>query len=459
MSSGDDSKAPSSQAPLYLWGGSLVPSKKFVANLHRVMTDGQFQKWRAAFASTILDEVQVKLLKSRSDNEPLVDATDPGARIITSFLFLLGLQIPAVEALQGGVLHHGVCSEPVYPQRLPGDHVLRESEPFLHVGVDVRHFERYAQVRVWKTKLFDGLSQGDHAWHDDVLEVSGRWEGDVGDSPLVPTTYCYVSDISKQLELGPDMAKVCCALNIPLKFREWRWLLSEYREVDAGLSPAEDVERWKQNGPNPDDLPAGQEKCSAESPPKRKAAAKSSRGEATSSHEKNGSPSRKKPRLPSAEKTQVGYAPSSSTRVKHTLENHDVLCEATRAQPKSAERQRDVDIPPRSLSRLHRLKDGDRSGKSAHDPVVESRAVKRGVDSVSLTHLEMRLAEAKRMRESSAQAKCSSLTLVVDPNANKSSPAGDACVSDLLKMNFLSNPSSCAELVDHIRQAGDLGTF
>ena len=54
----------------------------------------------------------------------------------------------------------------------------------------VRHFEDYAQVRIYKAKLFDSLSQGDHAWHDDVLEVNGRWEGDVGDGPLVPITYC-----------------------------------------------------------------------------------------------------------------------------------------------------------------------------------------------------------------------------------------------------------------------------
>ncbi|CAL8163990.1 unnamed protein product [Prunus armeniaca] len=207
-------------------------------------------------------------------------------------------------------------------------------------------------------------------------------------------------------------------------------------------------------------------------------------GKATSSQTKNGSPSRKKPRLHSAKKTQVGSAPLSSARVKHlvgtdstkvggmrgargvlpepladTLENHDVLPEAARARPRSAERQRDADIPPRNSSHLHRSKDGDRSGKSAHDPAVESWAVKCGVDSVSLNPLEMRLAKAKRMRESSARAKGSSPASAVDPKANKSSLAGDACVSDLLKTNFLSNPSSCAELVYHIRQAGDLGTF
>ena len=227
----------------------------------------------------------------------------------------------------------------------------------------------------------------------------------------------------------------------------------------------------KQNGPDPDDLLGGQEECSAESLSKRKAAAKSSRGEATSSHAKDGSPLRKKPRPPSAEKTQVGSAPSSSARVKHlvgadstkiggmrsirgvlpespadTLENHDMFREAARARPSSAERQRDADIPPRSSSRLHRSKDGDRNRKSAHDPE-------------SLTPLEMKLAEAKKMRESSARAKGSSSTSAVGPKVNKPSSVGDACVSDLLKTNFLSNPSSCAELVDHIRQAGDLGTF
>ncbi|CAL2266593.1 unnamed protein product [Prunus armeniaca] len=48
---------------------------------------------------------------------------------------------------------------------------------------------------------------------------------------------------------------------------------------------------------------------------------------------------------------------------------------------------------------------------------------------------------------------------VADPKADKSSPAGDASVSVLVKMHFLSSSSACAELVDQIRQAGDLGTF
>lgn len=32
-------------------------------------------------------------------------------------------------------------------------------------------------------------------------------------------------------------------------------------------------------------------------------------------------------------------------------------------------------------------------------------------------------------------------------------------MSDLLKTNFLSSPSACAKLADHIHQASDIGTF
>ncbi|KAI5339308.1 hypothetical protein L3X38_018580 [Prunus dulcis] len=46
------------------------------------------------------------------------------------------------------------------------------------------------------------------------------------------------------------------------------WLLSDDQEEIGGLPTAEDVERWKQDGSNPDDLPAAQEECSVE-PPQR----------------------------------------------------------------------------------------------------------------------------------------------------------------------------------------------
>ncbi|CAL2240728.1 unnamed protein product [Prunus armeniaca] len=58
-------------------------------------------------------------------------------------------------------------------------------------------------------------------WNTDVLEVNRKWEGEVGDSLLVPITYCHERDISKKLDLKPNMAKVHQALNISARFREW----------------------------------------------------------------------------------------------------------------------------------------------------------------------------------------------------------------------------------------------
>ncbi|CAL9011913.1 unnamed protein product [Prunus brigantina] len=46
-----------------------------------------------------------------------------------------------------------------------------------------------------------------------------------------------------------------------------------------------------------------------------------------------------------------------------------------------------------------------------------------------------------------------------DPKLDKFSSVGDGCVFDLLKMNFLSRPSACFKLVDHIHQASDLDAF
>ncbi|CAL8168932.1 unnamed protein product [Prunus armeniaca] len=116
--------------------------------------------------------------------------------------------------------------------------------------------------------------------------------------------------------------------------------------------------------------------------------------------------------------------------------DRDMLSKVVRARSSSlVERQRDADAPFRNSS------------------------LKHGVDLTSQIPLEVRLAEARKARESSARTKGSSATSATDPKVDKSSPAGDAGVSDLLKTQFLSSPSSCAELVDQIRQAGDLGTF
>lgn len=100
------------------------------------------------------------------------------------------------------------------------------------------------------------------------LHCEGMWEGDVSDGLRVPTTYCpgmsrtthldyfnfffffwlidfyipfAVSKISKRLDLEPDTNKVREALSIPPEFREWHWLLSEYRMEECGLPPARDI--------------------------------------------------------------------------------------------------------------------------------------------------------------------------------------------------------------------------
>ncbi|KAI5335966.1 hypothetical protein L3X38_026100 [Prunus dulcis] len=200
MSSGDGSKAPGSQSPLYLWGGFIVHSKKFVANLHRVKTYAQFQKWRASYASAIPDDVQVKLLKSQTDNEPLVDVSDPDARILTflPFYFSLGFKFPLSKLFKEVFCAMGCAPSQCTPNIYRVNMCFKNLNRFFMLELtvreffyffEVRHFERYAQVRIYKAMLFNGLSQGDHAWHDDVLEVSRWWEGDIGDSPLVPITY------------------------------------------------------------------------------------------------------------------------------------------------------------------------------------------------------------------------------------------------------------------------------
>ncbi|CAL9005268.1 unnamed protein product, partial [Prunus brigantina] len=56
-----------------------------------------------------------------------------------------------------------------------------------------------------------------------------------------------------------------------------------------------------------------------DSPSKRKADVKSLRNEAATSLARDASPLRKKPRISSAEKTQVRDVPSSSSRVKHLV--------------------------------------------------------------------------------------------------------------------------------------------
>ena len=201
MPSRDGSKASSSQVPLYLWGGSEVYKKRFVANLRRVTNEDQFQRWRAVYASAIPEDVHIKLAKPLTDNMPCVDANDPNARIITfrPFYFSLGFKFPLSKLFKEVFCAMGCapsqCTPNVYRAIMCFENLSRFFTLELTVReffyfFEVRCFKEYAQLRTCNVKIFDSLSQGDHVWHDDVLEVSGRWEGDVGDGPLVPITYC-----------------------------------------------------------------------------------------------------------------------------------------------------------------------------------------------------------------------------------------------------------------------------
>ncbi|CAL2256733.1 unnamed protein product [Prunus armeniaca] len=78
--------------------------------------------------------------------------------------------------------------------------------------------------------------------------VGGRREGKVDDGPLVALTHCDGNDMSKKLDLEPEMAKVRRALNIPLRFHKWRWLFREYQKKASGIPTAKDIEKWRQYG-------------------------------------------------------------------------------------------------------------------------------------------------------------------------------------------------------------------
>ncbi|CAL2241654.1 unnamed protein product [Prunus armeniaca] len=73
-----------------------------------------------------------------------------------------------------------------------------------------------------------------------MLEVSGRWVGEVGDGPLVPLTYYDENDIHKKLDLGPNMINVHQASNI--------------------------LARWELHGLDLDDLPVERDKSSTKLP-------------------------------------------------------------------------------------------------------------------------------------------------------------------------------------------------
>ncbi|CAL9025416.1 unnamed protein product [Prunus brigantina] len=61
MSSDEGIQSSDSQVPKCLWGGSKVMKRRFVANLHCITTESQFQKWCATFAFAIASNVHVGL--------------------------------------------------------------------------------------------------------------------------------------------------------------------------------------------------------------------------------------------------------------------------------------------------------------------------------------------------------------------------------------------------------------
>ncbi|CAL2253669.1 unnamed protein product [Prunus armeniaca] len=579
MSSDEGSRSLGSQVPLYLWGGSQVHKKRFVANFHPITTEAQFQKWRTNFASAIPNDVHIKLAEPLTDDVAREDPNDPDARIITfrPFYFSLGFKFPMSKFFKK-VFHAmgcapSQCTPNVYCTVICFDNLNR----FFKLGLTLREFfyffkvrrcKKYAQLRAHKEKMFDSLSDDDHAWSTDVLEVSGRWEGVADDGPQVPITYCHGDDISKKIDLEPDMAKIHQAMNIPMKFREWRWLLSEHRSKAGGLPPARDIERWKRYGPNSDDNTDELDESSTELSGKRKVAPKLSRDEVMTSQARDVSRLMKKHCLPyveikhsskevsSAEKTQVRAAHLSSTRVKYTVgedskkvhdmrnirdamlkssakkfktgdlpckdvwaklgsfakkqrdvdlssrslsrlhqsngedrtenaatslgkrapldelqetkgrsvakfKTGDLPCKNVYVKPGSfAEKQRDADLYSRSLSHLHQSNDEDRIEKAATSlgkstPLDELQETKGKADARLLTLLEARIEAFQTSKELSARAKgCDDL-----PKRTKSCLIRDVYVSDLFKTNFLARSSTCHGLVDHLRQAGDLGTF
>ncbi|VVA39347.1 PREDICTED: LOC110760952 partial [Prunus dulcis] len=69
---------------------------------------------------------------------------------------------------------------------------------------------------------------------------------------------------------------------------------------------------------------------------------------------------------------------------------------------------------------------------------------------------EARITVAKKARESSTRAKDSSKTQTAGPKVDKCNFTKDVCVYDLIVTNFLSSPSTCIKLVDHIYQLSEL---
>ncbi|CAL2253725.1 unnamed protein product [Prunus armeniaca] len=347
----------------------------------------------------------------------------------------IGLHVPVVKIHQECALLHGVCPKSI-------------------------------------AKLFDSLNQGDHVWHANVLKVSGQWEGEVGNVPLVPIIYCNENEICNRLDLESDMAEVHWDLNIPLSFSFQ--FISLSRALSLSLSPELSLSSLftRTEKPTPPSLPAT---AALETGPKsfvstswsrpnsfrrrktRKQPAVSTGSNRTfpvvapppppsisgtpTQHTQQAGPSkgqavwdylRGPSRIPRKFGAGLVMQNVRDTPLKYLtdkLRNFNLPCtEVCSRTSLPTERQRDIDIHPQISSRLHWSRDEDRTGRTNlppnHcDPTVELRAVKHESDSMSLTLLEARMAVAKKARKSFARAKGFSELRIAGPKVDKSNSA------------------------------------
>ncbi|CAL2234948.1 unnamed protein product [Prunus armeniaca] len=292
------------------------------------------------------------------------------------------------------------------------------------------------------------MSQGDHVWSTDMLEVSGRRVGEVGDGPLIPLTYCDDDAIRKKLVLNPDMMK----------------LLSEHRKKVGGLPPAEDIERWKLHCLKLSDLRVEQDESSTKSPKDRKACSGPARDRAAVSRSMDTSLQRGQPRSSLAANKSSSQEASSagikrlvsanSRKANGMQEVRDMLFKSPTVLPKTCDLPCKEAVEKQGSGRLRRS--GDQTERtvplpSHHNSSAGPRTIKRRADS-------MLQAASKKAKESFARAKSPPVARTAGLGIGDNSVRGEP-VSDLLKTGFLSSPSACAKLADHVYRAADLCAF
>lgn len=152
----------------------------------------------------------------------------------------------------------------------------------------------------------------------------------------------------------------------------------------------------------------------------------------------------------------MGIVPSSSARIKNLVganskkvsgmqEVRDILLKSPIKQLKICDLPCKKVADNQSSSRLCRFEDQTERTVPLlgnHDSSVKPRTIKCGADSILQAAVE-------RARELSARAKSPPIARTAGPGVGDSS-ARDERMSDLFNANFLSSPSTCAKLVNHI---------